>query len=263
MPHQINCHHSLKIASCMLNTRTASGNDGFCTRFATRASIFNNQIALMETCLGHLSDLVSIISRFFISTTINFSEFLKLLIDFRRNSIEPCPVIIKNLQVERTSTYKYLGTIKQSMELLRKFIIHYRLKIQSDSVKVQSQYYFMKSDALLLKISILKRKASFFEHIARGSAGEELKMIVAEGWRKVGRGRRRRRWMDDVELVTGTKDVRKNIEMAEDKERWREKFAQNNIIKALKTKLEAPKQFQFQILFIVGMVKDSKAYNKH
>ena len=26
--------------------------------------------------------------------------------------------------------------------------------------------------------------------------------------------------MDDVELVTGTKDVRKNIEMAEDKEGW-------------------------------------------
>ncbi|KAG1704016.1 hypothetical protein GQR58_004086 [Nymphon striatum] len=48
---------------------------------------------------------------------------------------------------------------------------------------------------------ILKRKASFFGHIARGSAGEELKMIIAEGWRKVGRGRRRRRWMDDVELV--------------------------------------------------------------
>ncbi|KAG1668011.1 Multidrug resistance-associated protein 1 [Nymphon striatum] len=69
-------------------------------------------------------------------------------------------------------------------------------------------------------------KASFFGHIARGSAGEELKMIVAEGWRKVGRGRgrRRRRWMDDVELVTGTKDVRKNIEMAKDKERWREKW---------------------------------------
>ncbi|KAG1679871.1 hypothetical protein GQR58_012782 [Nymphon striatum] len=72
--------------------------------------------------------------------------------------------------------------------------------------------------------SILKRKASFFGHIARGSAGEELKMIVAEGWRKIGRGRRRRRWMDDLELVTGTKDVRKNMEMAEDKERWREKY---------------------------------------
>ncbi|KAG1676111.1 hypothetical protein GQR58_014440 [Nymphon striatum] len=55
--------------------------------------------------------------------------------------------------------------------------------------------------------SILKRKASFFGHIARGSAGEELKMIIAEGWRKVGRGRRRRRWMDDVELVMGTKDA--------------------------------------------------------
>ncbi|KAG1662298.1 Alpha-ketoglutarate-dependent dioxygenase alkB 3 [Nymphon striatum] len=66
--------------------------------------------------------------------------------------------------------------------------------------------------------SILKRKASFFGHIARGSAGEELRMIVAEGWRKVGRGRRRRRWMDDLELVTGTRDVRRNMEMAEDRE---------------------------------------------
>ncbi|KAG1666828.1 hypothetical protein GQR58_018706 [Nymphon striatum] len=66
--------------------------------------------------------------------------------------------------------------------------------------------------------SILKRKASFFGHIARGSAGEELRMIVAEGWRKVGRGRRRRRWMDDLELVTGTTDVRRNMEMAEDRE---------------------------------------------
>ncbi|KAG1662048.1 Guanylate-binding protein 1 [Nymphon striatum] len=74
--------------------------------------------------------------------------------------------------------------------------------------------------------SILKRKASFFGHIARGSTGEELKMIVAEGWRKVGRGRgrRRRRWMDDLELVTGTKDVRKNMEMAEDKERLKMVF---------------------------------------
>ncbi|KAG1671311.1 LINE-1 retrotransposable element ORF2 protein [Nymphon striatum] len=66
--------------------------------------------------------------------------------------------------------------------------------------------------------SILKRKASFFGHIARGSAGEELRMIVGEGWRKVGRGRRRRRWMDDLELVTGTRDVRRNMEMAEDRE---------------------------------------------
>ncbi|KAG1681473.1 Polysialic acid O-acetyltransferase [Nymphon striatum] len=49
---------------------------------------------------------------------------------------------------------------------------------------------------------ILKRKASFLGHIARGSAGEELKMIIAEGWRKVRRGRRIRRWMDDVELLT-------------------------------------------------------------
>ncbi|KAG1711238.1 hypothetical protein GQR58_002523 [Nymphon striatum] len=75
--------------------------------------------------------------------------------------------------------------------------------------------------------SILKRKASFFGHLARGSAGKGLKMIVAEGWRKVGRGRRKRRWVDDVELVTGTKDVRKNIEMAEYKERWRENTSTN------------------------------------
>ncbi|KAG1676399.1 Thymidine phosphorylase [Nymphon striatum] len=54
---------------------------------------------------------------------------------------------------------------------------------------------------MFLLQSILKRKASFFGHIARGSTGEELKMIIAEGWRKVGRGRRRRRWMDDMELV--------------------------------------------------------------
>ncbi|KAG1663833.1 Patj [Nymphon striatum] len=42
---------------------------------------------------------------------INISKTKELLIDFRRNSIEPCLVIIKNLQVERTSTYKYLGVI--------------------------------------------------------------------------------------------------------------------------------------------------------
>ncbi|KAG1649391.1 TBC1 domain family member 31 [Nymphon striatum] len=82
-------------------------------------------------------------------------------------------------------------------------------------------------------------KASFFGHIARGSAGEKLKMIVAEGWSKVGRERRRRRWMDDVELVTGTKDVRKNIEMAKDKERWREKSLSTGDVQLLQ--LLAPK----------------------
>ena len=46
----------------------------------------------------------------------------------------------------------------------------------------------MNTPQLLNKI--MKRKATFFGHIVRGSAGEELKENVKENWKKIGRGRR-------------------------------------------------------------------------
>ena len=77
----------------------------------------------------------------------------------------------------------------------------------------------MKLAKPVLLNSIIKRKAAFFGHVARGSAGEELRGIVEDSWRKIGRGRRRTVWLDDVEMVT--KDVRKNLEHAVGEKTWR------------------------------------------
>ena len=75
-------------------------------------------------------------------------------------------------------------------------------------------------NAMLLD-SIIKRKASFFGHIARGSAGDDLKGVLADSWRKIGRVRRGTSWWDAIEEVTNSKDVRANMVMgAQDKNEW-------------------------------------------
>ena len=68
---------------------------------------------------------------------------------------------------------------------------------------------------------IIARKMAFLGHIARKSAGEELSRIIQEDWRKIGRGRRRRWWMDDVKEVTGCKDIRKCVQLAQRKKSWK------------------------------------------
>ena len=68
---------------------------------------------------------------------------------------------------------------------------------------------------------IIARKLAFFGHIARKSAGEELSRIIQEDLRKTGRGRRRRWWIDDVKEVTGCRDIRKCVQLAQKKKIWK------------------------------------------
>ena len=73
---------------------------------------------------------------------------------------------------------------------------------------------------LLLKV-IIKRKMTFFGHIARASAGQELKTIIEGSDKKIGKGRRRTWWIDDIKQVTGKKKIEENIKLAENRNNWK------------------------------------------
>lgn len=77
-------------------------------------------------------------------------------------------------------------------------------------------------EEVLLK-SILKRKWTFFGHVARGSAGHVLKRLVERSWRKIGRGRRRTTWLEFGYDDVGEKktDIRMLLKKAENKDEWR------------------------------------------
>ena len=42
---------------------------------------------------------------------LNVSKTKEMIIDFRRDTTPPLPVIIKEREVERVSSYKYLGVV--------------------------------------------------------------------------------------------------------------------------------------------------------
>ena len=63
---------------------------------------------------------------------------------------------------------------------------------------------------------IIARRLTFFGHIARKPAGEELSRIIQKDWRKTGRGRRRH-WLKDDVKVTGCRDIRKCVQLAQKK----------------------------------------------
>ena len=68
----------------------------------------------------------------------------------------------------------------------------------------------------LLKM-IIKSKMTFFGHISRESAGQELKTIIGGNEKKIGKGRRRTWWIDDIKQVTGKKKLEENIKLAENR----------------------------------------------
>ena len=72
----------------------------------------------------------------------------------------------------------------------------------------------------LLKM-IIKRKMTFFGHIARTSAGQELKTIIEGNDKKIGKGRRRTWWIDDVKQATGKKKIEESIKLAENRNNWK------------------------------------------
>ena len=72
----------------------------------------------------------------------------------------------------------------------------------------------------LLKM-IIKRKRTFFGHIARASPGQELKTIIEGNDKKIGKGRRRTWWIDDIKQVTGKKKIEENIKLAENRNNWK------------------------------------------
>ena len=68
------------------------------------------------------------------------------------------------------------------------------------------------TETKLLKI-IIKGKW----HIARASAGQELKTIIEGNDKKTRKGRRRTWWIDDIKKVTGKKKIEENIKLAENR----------------------------------------------
>ena len=76
------------------------------------------------------------------------------------------------------------------------------------------------TEAKLLKM-IIKTKMTFYGHIARTSAGQELKTIIEGNDKKIGKGRRRAWWIDDIKQVTGKKKVAENIKLAENRNNWK------------------------------------------
>jgi hypothetical protein len=82
----------------------------------------------------------------------------------------------------------------------------------------------MKMDSSKLLPSILRRKCIYLGHVARGSAGETLKNLCLNE-RKIGKGRKRRRWTDDLEEIAGDqKGFALRSANAGDRVQWRIKI---------------------------------------
>ena len=81
-----------------------------------------------------------------------------------------------------------------------------------------------REESYLVKL-IVERKCVYLGHVARGSAGETLKSLCLEET-KVGKGARRRRWTDDLEVLCDNRIKRfvyRSIG-AEDRNEWRKKI---------------------------------------
>jgi len=50
---------------------------------------------------------------------------------------------------------------------------------------------------------------------------QELKTIIEGNDKKIGKGRRRTCWIDDIKHVTGKKKVEENIKLAENRNNWK------------------------------------------
>ena len=82
------------------------------------------------------------------------------------------------------------------------------LKISHCSVSwaLVSEYY----TPIFLK-KIMCRQCQFFGHVARGSAGKELRECAKSSDKNIGRGRRKIRWINTVSEMTGEKGIEKNL----------------------------------------------------
>ena len=68
------------------------------------------------------------------------------------------------------------------------------------------------------------RQCQFFGHVTRGSAGKELRECIKSSDKKIGRGRRKLRWIYTVSEMTGEKGIEKNLKLAENRLEWRRKI---------------------------------------
>ena len=75
----------------------------------------------------------------------------------------------------------------------------------------------MKLGTPILLKKIMCRQCQFFGHLARGSAGKELRECTRSSDKKIGRGRRKIRWIDTVSEMTGEKGIERNLKLAEDR----------------------------------------------
>ena len=75
-------------------------------------------------------------------------------------------------------------------------------------------------DGRTLILMILKMKLAYFGHVVRGKGLESMVMLgMGSGTR--GRGRPRRRWLDDLTEVTDLR-IQQLKDAAEDRQGWRE-----------------------------------------
>ena len=68
------------------------------------------------------------------------------------------------------------------------------------------------------------RQCQLFGHVARGSAGKELKECGKSSGKKIGRGRRKIKWINTVSEMTGEKGIEQNFILAENGLEWSTKI---------------------------------------
>ena len=82
----------------------------------------------------------------------------------------------------------------------------------------------MKVGTPILLEKIVCRQCQFFGHVARGSAGKELKECVISSNTKTGKGKRKITWKNTVSEMPGEKGIEKNLKLAENRLGWKRKI---------------------------------------
>jgi hypothetical protein len=120
-------------------------------------------------------------------------------------------------------TYTLTKTLKKKIAAFEMWCYRRLLKISWTSLTSNEKVLErMGLERPVLLDGIIKRKCQYLGHVARGSAGEMLLRLCRDE-KKIGRGRKRRRWTDDLEDIAGGKTFIERTVGANNKCEWRRK----------------------------------------
>ena len=156
---------------------------------------------------------------------------------FRHNLSLRCKRILLHTQVFSilrycSEAFTLTKCLKKKINAFEMWCYRRTLKIPwTDRISNDQVLERMGMNKLVLMDKILERKCMYIGHIARGSAGAQLKEWCYDE-RKTGKGRKRRHWRDDVDMIGEGRTFSEKTSAAQNRLEWsmkvREKFPRQN-----------------------------------